>query len=91
MRPARPPISAARGYDYWALGHVHAFEIVSRDPWIVYPGNLQARSVRECGEKGAVIVDVADGRVMEVNAFVSDHARWAEVSSTHRRATDRSP
>ena len=45
---------AARGYDYWALGHVHAFEIVSRDPWIVYPGNLQGRSVRECGEKGAV-------------------------------------
>jgi DNA repair protein SbcD/Mre11 len=26
---------AARGYDYWALGHVHAYEIVSRDPWIV--------------------------------------------------------
>ena len=56
---------AARGYDYWALGHVHAFEIVSRDPWIVYPGNLQGRSIRECGERGAVIVEVADGVVRE--------------------------
>src|SRR5271166_2755849 len=70
---------AARGYDYWALGHVHAFEIVSRDPWIVYPGNLQGRSIRECGEKGAVIVDVADGRVSDVRRVLADHARWAEI------------
>ncbi len=71
---------AARGFDYWALGHVHAFEIVSRDPWIVYPGNLQGRSVRECGEKGAVMVDVVDGRVAEVRRVSTDHARWAEVA-----------
>ncbi len=70
---------AAKGYDYWALGHVHAFEIVSRDPWIVYPGNLQGRSVRECGEKGAVVVDVADGRVDGVRRVATDRARWAEV------------
>jgi DNA repair protein SbcD/Mre11 len=70
---------AARGYDYWALGHIHAFEIVSRDPWIVYPGNLQGRSIRECGEKGAVIVEVADGVVSEVRRVVTDGARWAEV------------
>ena len=70
---------AARGYDYWALGHVHAFEIVSRDPWIVYPGNLQGRSVRESGERGAVIVEVADGVVANVRRVVTDRARWAEV------------
>jgi DNA repair protein SbcD/Mre11 len=70
---------AARGYDYWALGHVHAFEIVSEDPWIVYPGNLQGRSIRECGERGAVIVEVADGAVANVRRVVTDCARWAEV------------
>ena len=70
---------AARGYDYWALGHVHAFEIVSRDPWIVYPGNLQGRSIRECGERGAVLVEVADGVVADVRRIVTDSARWAEV------------
>lgn len=68
-----------RGYDYWALGHVHAFEIVSRDPWIVYPGNLQGRSIRECGERGAVIVQVAEGAVTEVRRVVTDYARWAEI------------
>ena len=70
---------AARGYDYWALGHVHAFEIVSRDPWIVYPGNLQGRSIRECGERGAVLVDVADGVVADVRRIVTNSARWAEI------------
>ena len=70
---------AAQGYDYWALGHVHTFEIVSSDPWIVYPGNLQGRSVRECGEKGAVIVEVADGRVGAVRRVIADRARWADV------------
>ena len=77
--PCTPADLAARGYDYWALGHVHAYEIVSRDPWIVYPGNLQGRSVRECGEKGAVIVSVEDGRVASVRRAIVDGARWAEV------------
>jgi DNA repair exonuclease SbcCD nuclease subunit len=27
------------GFDYWALGHVHERRVLSRTPWIVYPGN----------------------------------------------------
>jgi DNA repair exonuclease SbcCD nuclease subunit len=30
----------AKGYDYWALGHIHQPEVVQEDPWIVYAGNL---------------------------------------------------
>ena len=65
------------GYDYWALGHIHAGEIVSRDPWIVYPGNLQGRSPRETGPKGAMRVSVDDGRVVGVEPLALDAARWA--------------
>lgn len=65
------------GYDYWALGHIHAGEIVSKEPWIVYPGNLQGRSVRETGPKGAVRVTVEDGRIVEVEPIFFDSARWA--------------
>jgi DNA repair exonuclease SbcCD nuclease subunit len=71
---------ASRGYDYWALGHVHEFEVIAEDPWIVFPGNLQGRSVRECGPKGAVIVDVSDGVVVGVRHVPLDRARWAELS-----------
>ena len=67
------------GYDYWALGHIHAAEIVSRDPWIVFPGNLQGRSVRETGAKGAVRVTVEDGRIIDVTPLALDGARWAHV------------
>lgn len=70
---------ASRGYQYWALGHVHEFEVLARDPCIVFPGNLQGRSVRECGPKGAVLVDVADGHVTNVRRMIVDRARWAVV------------
>ena len=65
------------GYDYWALGHIHAARIVSRDPWIVYPGNVQGRSPRETGPKGAMRVTVEDGHIAEVQPFALDGARWA--------------
>jgi DNA repair protein SbcD/Mre11 len=40
------------GYQYWALGHVHAREVVHADPPIVFPGNLQGRHARETRPKG---------------------------------------
>lgn len=67
------------GYDYWALGHVHAREEVCRDPHIVYPGNLQGRNVRETGPKGATRVEVADGRVSSLAHVPLDGARWAHL------------
>ena len=30
-----------KGYDYWALGHIHQPEVISEDPWIVFAGNCQ--------------------------------------------------
>ena len=78
----------ARGYDYWALGHIHEYAELSRDPWIVFPGNIQGRSVRECGEKGAVLVEVADGRVTGVERFALDRARFEQVSVDLGEAED---
>src|ERR1700730_16207897 len=68
------------GYDYWALGHIHAAEIVSRDPWVVYPGNLQGRSVRETGAKGAMRLTVENVRIVDVTPLVLDGARWAHLN-----------
>ena len=68
------------GYQYWALGHVHEYEELGWHPWIVFPGNLQGRSIRECGPKGAVLVDVSDGEVAAVQRLIVDQARWAQVT-----------
>jgi len=78
--PCTVPDLVRRGYQYWALGHVHQFEELSRDPWIVFPGNLQGRNVREHGPKGAVVIDVDDGRVTSVERMILDRARWAVVT-----------
>jgi DNA repair exonuclease SbcCD nuclease subunit len=69
----------AKNYDYWALGHIHAHEVVCRDPFVVYPGNLQGRSIRECGAKGAVLVDVEDGVVAGLRRLIVDRARFCEI------------
>jgi len=74
------PCSAAelisKGYDYWALGHVHKREVVAEDPWIVFPGNIQGRHIRETGPKGATLVVVEDGRVVDVAERELDVVRW---------------
>lgn len=67
----------SKGYDYWALGHVHRREVVAREPWVVFPGNLQGRHIREAGAKGASLVTVADGRVTEVEERELDVLRWS--------------
>ncbi len=69
----------AKGYDYWALGHVHAREIVHEDPWVIYPGNLQGRRIRESGPKGATLVTVRDGQVAAVEHRVLDVLRWCPI------------
>ncbi|CDZ47734.1 metallophosphoesterase family protein [Neorhizobium galegae] len=68
----------SRGYNYWALGHVHDFEIVAEDPLVVFPGNLQGRSIREQGAKGAVLVTVEDSRITH-ERIITDSARFAEL------------
>jgi DNA repair exonuclease SbcCD nuclease subunit len=70
----------ARGYDYWALGHVHAREIVHKDPWVVYPGNLQGRRIRENGAKGATLVMVRDGQISAVEHRSVDTVRWCPIA-----------
>src|SRR5690606_38671357 len=48
--PCRLADLHARGYDYWALGHVHAFAVHAEAPsWVVHPGCLQARHANETG------------------------------------------
>jgi DNA repair protein SbcD/Mre11 len=67
------------GYDYWALGHVHAREVHTRGAVVVFPGNLQGRSPREPGPKGATVVTVEDGRVKALEHRAVDVVRFGRV------------
>jgi DNA repair exonuclease SbcCD nuclease subunit len=69
-----------RGYQYWALGHVHAFEVLNEHPHIVYAGNLQGRNARECGDKGAVLVEVEDNEVSSLKRLPVSRVCWASLT-----------
>lgn len=66
----------AKGYQYWALGHVHEHWIQRGDVTIAYPGNLQGRHIREVGVRGALLVTADDGQITEVDRLEVDVLRW---------------
>ena len=67
----------SKGYDYWALGHVHKREVLHENPWVLFPGNLQGRHARETGPKGCTIVSVEDGLCRSVEHRNLHVLRWA--------------
>ncbi len=64
-------------YDYWALGHIHKREVLSSDPPIVFPGNIQGRHALETGAKGCTLVKVDDSGALSLEHRVLDVLRWA--------------
>lgn len=92
----------AKGYSYWALGHVHNRQVLHKNPHVVFPGNLQGRHIRELGPKGAYLVTVEDAEITDFAPLHCDVVRWsrlsvsvddcnrlAEVSDHVRRAIER--
>ena len=69
----------AKGYDYWALGHVHQGEVLHQNPHVVFPGNLQGRHIREPGPKGAYLVSVEDREIVDLDSLHTDVVRWAHL------------
>lgn len=67
---------SVKGYDYWALGHVHEHAILQKDPWIVFPGNLQGRHIREAGARGAMLVMADESGIHSVERLLVDVLRW---------------
>jgi exonuclease SbcD len=66
----------AKGYHYWALGHVHEYAIWHGASTIVFSGNLQGRHIRETGARGAVLVTADTSGVQQVERLFVDVLRW---------------
>lgn len=85
--PTSQEVLVAKGYDYWALGHVHRREIVHRAPWIVFPGNTQGRHARETGSKGCTLVTVSDAHDVKVAHRSLEVIRWERCPVSAEGAT----
>ncbi|NYT61099.1 DNA repair exonuclease [Alcaligenaceae bacterium] len=66
----------AKGYQYWALGHVHDYAIWRGESVVVFPGNLQGRHIRETGPRGAVLVSSDVAGSLDVERVYVDVLRW---------------
>lgn len=66
--PCLPIDLFERGYEYWALGHVHTrkHHHKSDQTPVVFPGNIQGRHVRETGPKGCELVTVHDSGKVDI-------------------------
>ena len=65
------------GINYWALGHVHTREVLSKQsPTVVYPGNSQGRHPNEPGARGVYLVDVDDDGTANLDFRAVDTVRW---------------
>lgn len=78
--PCRLTDLSGRGVDYWALGHIHKRQVLSKDPYVVYPGNIQGRSFKETGEKGAYVVTVTSGTVTDLRFVPTQGIVWHDLS-----------
>lgn len=66
----------SKGYDYWALGHIHQREILAQNPLIIFPGNIQGRHIRETGSKGCMLVTCQDSGQVTTDFHSLDVLRW---------------
>lgn len=77
--PCRVEELTAKGYDYWALGHVHEHAVLHPKPPVVFSGCIQGRNIRETGAKGCVRVDVDAGGAVETTFVPLDVMRWERL------------
>ena len=68
-----------KGYDYWALAHVHTAAILHERPHVAFCGNLQGRHIRESGPKGASLISIEDGQIDEISPLHVDVVRWTHL------------
>ena len=80
--PCTPADLRFKGYDYWALGHIHKRSLLPGDgvpqeaPLALFSGNTQGRHIRELGPKGCLLVSVDSSHRAEVLFRPLDVFRW---------------
>lgn len=78
-----------KGYDYWALGHVHRRDVLKEDsPCILFSGNTQGRNIRETGAKGCTMVTVDDAGDVSFEHHPLDVLRWVSLHVDVTEAED---
>ncbi|WP_173088298.1 DNA repair exonuclease [Devosia sp. 1635] len=68
------------GFDYWALGHVHARAHHPGDRHVIMPGMPQGRDINEAGPKTVSLVTIADDRSVTVEERLTSIAQFERLA-----------
>ncbi|UVK40989.1 DNA repair exonuclease [Mesorhizobium sp. AR10] len=68
------------GFDYWALGHIHARKVHPGASTVVMPGIPQGRDINEAGEKSVTLVTIRDDHSVEIQERLTSVAQFERVS-----------
>lgn len=79
----------SKGYDYWALGHIHTRQVLATQPPILYAGNTQGRSSKETGIKGCELVTLTLGE-SSIETLETQDIQWEtfEISLAKQSTLD---
>ncbi|MEI6602167.1 MAG: DNA repair exonuclease [Clostridia bacterium] len=68
------------GFDYLALGHIHAFALYQRGKTVyAYPGVPEGRGFDERGDKGVILGEIANGKVTTQFRSTANRKYFAEA------------
>ena len=59
--PFQPSKMQEKGYDYWALGHIHVPTVLNEKQTIVYPGAPQGHTKKEQASTSILLVELSKG------------------------------
>ncbi|MGG5371209.1 metallophosphoesterase family protein [Enterococcus sp. AZ196] len=65
----------SKGYDYWALGHIHVPQVLSQQPYIIYPGTPQGHTQKETNLTGVTLVE-SQGNQLIPKSISVEAVRW---------------
>ncbi|MEI6232480.1 MAG: DNA repair exonuclease [Planctomycetota bacterium] len=80
-----------KGYEYWALGHVHTRAVLhDAEPFILFPGNIQGRHARETEGKGCTVVTFDNGKILNTQHRDLHVVRWTvlRIDATNAATSD---
>lgn len=72
---------ATKGYDYWALGHIHKPSVLQKqNPTIIYAGIPQGRDIGESGSRGCYLVTVRPDTDIQTEFIQTASVVWQEAT-----------
>lgn len=77
--PCALPDLHGSGFDYWALGHVHARAEHAGARTVVMPGMPQGRDINEAGPKSVSLVTIGDDRTISVEEWPTSIAQFERI------------